>query len=169
MNQDGGRAPAVMHWLARLEISTVGAILLISLLITFYAIIARNAGLSTGDWTLKLPELLLVWMTFLGMGALVTEHGHIAADMLLMLFTPRWQRIAQTVSAVITTAVLGLILAGAVSIVCMQIEIGATDDELFGLPTAVTLGALPVCLGITILHLVVELYAIWRPAVELPP
>lgn len=169
MELDGGRLAAVMRRLARLEIAAVGAILLISLLITLYAIIARNLGYSTGDWTLQLPELLLVWMTFLGMGALVTERGHIAADMVLNMFTPRWRRIAQTVSVLVTVAVLGLILAGAVTIVGMQIDIGATDDELFGLPTAVTLGGLPVCLGIAILHLVMEIVAIWRPAGEPAP
>lgn len=169
MEHDGGRVPAVMRRLARLEIAAVGAIIMISLLITLYAIVARNLGYSTGDWTLQLPELLLVWMTFLGMGALVTERGHIAADMVLNLFAPRWQRIAQTVSVLITIAVLGLILAGAVMIVRMQIDIGATDDELFGLPTAVTLGGLPLCLGIAILHLAAEIYAIWRPAGDPAP
>ncbi len=166
--QDGGRAPAAVRWIARAEIALVGAILIVSLLITLYAIIARNLGYSTGDWTLKLPELMLVWMTFLGMGALVTEHGHVAADMFLQRFSPRWQRAALTVTALISAAVLGLIVAGAVSIVRQQIDIGATDDELLGVPTAVVLAGLPLGLGITIVHLLVEIYAIWRQAPARP-
>jgi len=166
MEHHDGRILRAVSWLARVEIALVAAILLISLMITLYAIVVRNLGYSTGDWTLHLPELLLVWMTFIGMGALVTERGHIAADMVLKMFTPRWQRIAQTASAVITIAVLGLILAGAASIVLTQIDIGATDEELFGVPTAVTLGVLPLCLGIAILHLTVEIYLIWRHAGE---
>jgi len=165
---DGGHSPAAVRWIARAEVALVGAILLASLLITLYAIIARNFGHSTGDWALKLPELMLVWMTFLGMGALVTEHGHVAADMFLLRFSPRWQRIARTASAVITAGVLGLILVGAVSIVRTQIEIGATDEELFQIPTSLLFAGLPLGLAITILHLLVEIYAIWLPTKARP-
>jgi TRAP-type C4-dicarboxylate transport system permease small subunit len=170
MEQDttSGRAPGAVRWLARAEVAVVGGILIISLLITLYAIVARNLGHSTGDWALKLPELMLVWMTFLGMGALVTEHGHVAADMFLMRFSPRWQRIALTCSALITTAVLAIILAGAVSIVRTQIEIGATDEELFEIPTAIVLAGLPLGLAITIAHLLAEIYTIWRPSSTRP-
>lgn len=161
---DGGRTPAAVRWMARAEVALVGTILIASLLITLYAIVARNLGHSTGDWALKLPELMLVWMTFLGMGALVTEHGHVAADMFLLRFSPRWQRIARTASAVITAAVLALILTGAVSIVRTQIDIGATDEELFDIPSAFILAGLPLGLAITILHLMAEIYAVWRPA-----
>lgn len=166
MTDENGRAPEAVRWLARAEIGLVGAMLLTSLGITLYSILARNLGYSTADWTLKLPELLLVWMTFLGMGALVTERSHVAADMVLHLFSPRWQRIAQTAAVLLTATVLALILTGAVSIVQMQIDIEATDDELFGLPMAVILGGLPVFLALTLLHLAVELYAIWRPEPE---
>jgi C4-dicarboxylate transporter DctQ subunit len=167
-DNDGGRAPWAVRWLARVEVAVVGGILIVSLLITLYAILARNLGHSTGDWALKLPELLLVWMTFLGMGALVTEHGHVAADMFLMRFSPRWQRIALTCSALITTAVLAIILVGAVSIVRTQIEIGATDEELFEIPTAIVLAGLPLGLAITIAHLLAEIYTIWRPSSARP-
>jgi C4-dicarboxylate transporter DctQ subunit len=162
----GGREPAAAVWLARAEIAVVGAILVISLLITLYAIVARNLGHSTGDWALKLPELMLVWMTFLGMGALVTEHGHVAADMFVQRFSPRGQRVAHTIAAIVTCAVLALILVGAVSIVHQQIEIGATDEELFEVPSAIVLAGLPLGLALTILHLVAHIYAIWRPGPE---
>lgn len=165
----GGHAPAAVRWIARAEVALVGTLLMISLLITLYAIVARNFGQSTGDWALKLPELLLVWMTFLGMGALVTERGHVAADMFLRRFPPHWQRIAMTVAALVSAGVLVLILLGAVTIVRMQIDVGATDEELFQVPTAVFLAGLPLGLGITILHLLAEVYTIWRPAAAARP
>jgi TRAP-type C4-dicarboxylate transport system permease small subunit len=165
-DHNGGRAPAAVRWIARAEVALVGAILLISLLITLYAIFARNMGHSTGDWALKLPELLLVWMTFLGMGALVTERGHVAADMFVARMPANWQRWCRTASAVLSAVVLAFILAGAVSIVRTQIDIGATDEELFNVPTAITLAGLPFGLAVTVLHLLVELFAIWRPAEE---
>jgi TRAP-type C4-dicarboxylate transport system permease small subunit len=157
-----GGPPAVLRWIATAEVAIVSAILLGSLLITLTTIVERNLGHSTGDWSLKLPELMLIWMTFLGMGALVTEHGHVAADMVLRRFSPRWQRIAETVSAVVTSLVLGLILTGAISIAKQQMEIGATDDELWDIPTAYLLSVLPIGLALTILHLLAEIHVIWR-------
>ncbi len=155
--------PSFIRRLARLEIAFAGLILVVSLLITLYAIIARNLGHSTGDWALKLPEVMLVWITFLGMGALVTERGHVAADMLVTRLAPRARRIADTLSSVIAAGVLALIMVGAISIVRQQIDIGATDEELFQLPVALVLAALPLGLALTIVHLAVDVFAIWRP------
>ena len=157
-----GGPPAVLRWISTAEVAIVSVILLASFVITLATIVERNLGHSTGDWSLKLPELMLVWMTFLGMGALVTEHGHVAADMVLRRFSPRWQRIAETVSAVITSLVLALILTGAFSIARQQMEIGAMDDELWDVPTAYLLSILPIGLDLTILHLVAEIFVIWR-------
>ena len=160
--ETGGGAPPALRWIAKAEVALVSVILLASFLITLDTIVERNLGRSTGDWSLKLPELMLIWMTFLGMGALVTEHGHVAADMVLRRFSPRWQRIAQTLSAAVTSLVLALILAGAFSIARQQVEIGATDDELWDIPTAYLLSILPIGLALTILHLLAEIFVIWR-------
>ena len=161
--QDGGGAPAAVRWIAKAEVAVVGVILVVSLLITLTTIIERNLGHSTGDWSLKLPELMLVWMTFLGMGALVTEHGHVSADMLMRRLPHRGQQVAESASVAITAVVLAVIMVGAVSIVRQQFEIGATDEELWGVSEALLLSVMPLGLGITILHLLVEIYVIWRP------
>ena len=161
--QDGGGAPTAVRWLAKGEIAVAGLLLLAALGITLVTIVERNLGHSTGDWSLKLPEMILVWLTFLGMGGLVTERGHVAADMFLRRFPACGQKIAETLSALITVAVLGLILWGAASIVMQQLDIGATDEELWDVPEWIFLSVLPVGLGLTILHLLVEVYVIWRP------
>lgn len=167
MQEAHGAAPPALRWLAKAEIALVSAILLASFVITLDTIIERNLGRSTGDWSLKLPELMLIWVTFLGMGALVTEHGHVAADMVLRRFSPRWQRIAETISATITALVLALILAGAISIVRQQVDIGATDDDLNNIPTAYLLSIMPLGIAITIVHLIAEIYVVWRrPAAD---
>lgn len=159
----GGEAPAVVRWMARIEVGLAGALILGALGVTLTTIVARNLGHSTGDWSLKLPELMLMWVTFLGMGALVTEHGHVAADMVLRWFPPGGQKVAQTLAALITAAVLAVILWGAASIVSQQIDIGATDEELWDIPEWILLGILPAGLGLTILHLLVEIWTLWRP------
>ena len=104
-----------------------------------------------------------MWLTFLGMGALVTEHGHVAADMVLRRMPPRGQQVSETLSALITAIVLAVILWGAISIVSQQMDINATDDDLWDVPEAALLSILPIGLGLTILHLLVEIWIIWRP------
>jgi TRAP-type C4-dicarboxylate transport system permease small subunit len=157
------RAPAAFRWLTLAELTVVGVGLIASLLVTAATIVERNLGHSTGDWTLKLPELILIWMTFLGMGALVTERGHVGADMLLRQFSPLWQRIAETASSVIAGAVLAMILVGAISIVRQQVAAGATDDELGGISEGLVFAVMPAGLALTILHLLGDIYTIWRP------
>ncbi|HSN20763.1 MAG TPA: TRAP transporter small permease [Usitatibacter sp.] len=166
--QEGG-VPAAFRWIAKAEIAVAGLLLLAALGITLVTILERNLGHSTGDWSLKLPELLLAWITFLGMGGLVTERGHVAADMFLRLFPPRGQRIAQTLSALVAGIVLAVILAGALSILRQQIDIGGTDEELWDIPEWILTAVLPVGLGITILHLALELWLIWRPGRSAAP
>lgn len=160
---EGGGAPAFIRWLARIEVGVASVLMLAALAITIATIVERNTGASTGEWSLKLPELALMWLTFLGMGALVTEHGHVAADMVLRRMPPRAQQVAETISALVTLIVFGLILWGAVLIVGQQMDINATDEDLWDVPEALLLSILPIGLALTILHLVVEIWTIWRP------
>jgi TRAP-type C4-dicarboxylate transport system permease small subunit len=163
---DGGEAeaPAAIRWLAKAEIATAGLLLLAALGITLVTIVERNLGHSTGDWSLKLPELILAWLTFVGMGGLVTERGHVAADMFLRLFPPRGQRVALSLSMLIAAVVLGVLLAGAIAILRQQMEIGGTDEELWDIPEWILIAVLPCGLGLTIIHMLVEVWVIWRPA-----
>jgi TRAP-type C4-dicarboxylate transport system permease small subunit len=160
---EGGSAPAFVRWMARIEVGIASVLMLAALVVTIATIVERNVGGSTGEWSLKLPELGLMWLTFLGMGALVTEHGHVSADMLLRRMPPRGQQVAETISALVTAAVFALILWGAISIVKQQLDIGATDDDLWDIPEGALLSVLPIGLAITILHLAAEVWTIWRP------
>jgi TRAP-type C4-dicarboxylate transport system permease small subunit len=158
----GGGAPAAVRWLARAEVAVAGLLLLGALGITLTTIVERNLGHSTGDWSLKLPELILAWLTFLGMGGLVTERGHVAADMFLRLMPPRWQKVSETLADLITAGVLAAIFVGAVMIVRQQMQIDATDEELWDVPAAALLAILPIGLALTILHLLVDVWVVWR-------
>jgi TRAP-type C4-dicarboxylate transport system permease small subunit len=157
-----GDAPVLLRWLAIVEIAVVGAILVTSLCVTLDAIVVRNLGQSTGDWTLKLPELMLGWLTYIGMGALVTERGHVAAHMFLRKLPARLRRWAEVFSDVVTIVVLVVIIVGAVSIVKQQIEIGATDQELNDIASWVLLAVLPAGLALTVLHLLGDIYVVLR-------
>jgi TRAP-type C4-dicarboxylate transport system permease small subunit len=159
----GGGAPAAVRWIAKAEIAVSGLLLLAALGITLATIVERNLGHSTGDWSLKLPELILAWLTFLGMGGLVTERGHVAADMFLRMFPPRGQRVAESLSMLIAVVVLGVLLAGAIAILRQQMQMGGTDEELWDVPEWILVAVLPAGLGLTIFHMIVQIRVIWRP------
>lgn len=166
-DEGGGDAPAIVRWLARAEVGVAALLLLGALGITLVTIVERNLGHSTGDWSLKLPELILAWLTFLGMGGLVTERGHVAAEMFVRRVPLKWQKVAETLSDVITAAVLAAIFVGAIDIVKQQMEINATDEELWDFPSAAILSILPIGLALTVLHLIVDIWVVWRPGARL--
>ena len=141
----------------------VAVILLASLGITIYTIVARNLGYSTDDWALKLPEMMLGWMTFLGMGALVATRGHVAADMVVSLLAPGGRRAAHVAWTLVAAGVLGFIMAGAISIVQQTYAIEQTDSELFDMPRWLLLLPLPVGLAVAIIHLLLDLVVTSRP------
>ena len=61
---EGGNAPAFVRWMARIEVGIASVLLLAALVVTIVTIVERNIGGSTGEWSLKLPELGLMWLTF---------------------------------------------------------------------------------------------------------
>ena len=62
----GGDAPAVVRWMAKIEVGLGAVLMLAALAVTITTIVERNLGHSTGEWSLKLPELMLMWLTLQG-------------------------------------------------------------------------------------------------------
>ena len=148
---------AVAEWLARVELVLVALMLLVALLITAYAIVARNAGFSTGDWALSLPEVLLVWMTFLGVGALVTRRTHVAADFVVEQLPPTLRRAARVLVALVSIGVLAVLAWGGFQVVVQLRGAGLVDSEVFSLPKAAEVAVIPLGLGLCILHLLADI------------
>lgn len=142
-----------MRWLARLELTAVSLMLAMALSMSAYSIVARNLGYSTADWLLTLPEILLVWMTFLGCGALVTRNEHVAADFLLILL-PRRVRVAAGLAMLgLAAAALVPVVLGSTTIVIQMWKVGVRNSELLDLPQALFYAAIPVGLGLTVVHI----------------
>lgn len=148
---------SAVEWLARVEMILVALMLLVALLITAYAIIARNAGFSTGDWALSLPEVLLVWMTFLAVGALVTRRAHVTADFLVDQLPPALRRALRVLLALGAIGVLAVLAWGGIEVVMQLRGAGLVDSEVFNLPKAAEVAVIPLGLGLCILHLLVEI------------
>jgi TRAP-type C4-dicarboxylate transport system permease small subunit len=147
----------VAEWLARAELVLVALMLLVALLITAYAIVARNAGLSTGDWALSLPEVLLVWMTVLAAGALVTRRTHVAADFIVERLPPVVRRALRVLLALGAIGVLAVLAWGGFHVAMQLRSAGLVDSEVFNLPKAAEVAVIPLGLGLCILHLLVEI------------
>jgi len=145
---------AVLRWLARIELAAVSLMLVAALLISAYSIVFRNLGYSTGDWALTLPEVLLVWMTFIGCGSLVTRNEHVAADFLVMLFPRSLQKWVNF--AVLGIAFISLLPAfwGSWFIVERLWNIGMRNSELLNVPQAVLSAAIPLGVGLCLLHII---------------
>lgn len=156
--------PAFVKRLARVEIAVVALMLLLAFAITVYAIAIRNLGASTGDWTLKLPEILLVWITFVGAAPLVAERGHVTADLVGERLPPRVRAVVETVSHLVIVGVLAFIVYGAWQIVTETYSIEETDPELFDWPRWIFLIGLPLGFALTVLHLLLDLGRVWRSA-----
>jgi TRAP-type C4-dicarboxylate transport system permease small subunit len=165
-NEAGG--PSLVRWLARLEIGLVAAMLLAAFGITAYAIVVRNLGDSTGDWTLKLPETLLVWMTFVGAAPLVAEGSHVSADLLGARLPPRVHAGVETLIHLVIIVVLAFIAYGAWQIVAETYAIEERDPELFEWPRWIFLVGLPLGLALTILHFALDIVEVWRRAGRRP-
>ena len=155
------------EWLARIELALVALMLLAALLITAYAIVARNAGYSTGDWALSLPEVLLVWMTFLAVGALVTRREHVAADFLVKQLPPRLERTVHVLVALTSIGVLAVLVWGGWMVTLRLHQAGLTDSEVFNLSKAAEVSVIPLGLGLCIVHLLADIIRVlWAPALS---
>lgn len=118
------------------QISLAAALIVLALVITGYAIIARNLGFSTGDWAVAIPEMSMVWMTLVCWGALFYTHEHITADFLIDLLPARWRRVLERVYLVVLAVCFLPILAGSYQLVVRAFRTGATNTEIFNIKEA---------------------------------
>lgn len=142
-----------LRWLARIELAAVSLMLVSALLISAYSIVFRNLGYSTGDWALTLPEVLLVWMTFIGCGSLVTRGEHVAADFLVTLIPQSLQKWVSFATLGIAFVSLLPVLWGSCFIVERLWSVGVRNSELLNVPQAVLTAAIPLGLGLCLLHM----------------
>lgn len=148
-----GILEVVLRWLARLELAAVAVMLLAALSISAYSIVFRNLGYSTGDWALTLPEVLLVWMTFIGCGALVTRNEHVTADFLLIALPRRLRRIVSAAVLVVAFLTLVPVVWGSWLIVLRMWDIGVGNGQLLNAPQALLYAAIPIGCGLALFHI----------------
>lgn len=80
------------YW-QRFEVSLIGSLVVLALGVFLYGSIARSFAPSLAvDWSEEVAIYLIVWATLLCGGALTAERGHVSANMLGRLLSPRAQR-----------------------------------------------------------------------------
>ncbi|MGH8600827.1 MAG: TRAP transporter small permease [Burkholderiales bacterium] len=153
----GNQIHRFVVWLAKVEMSIVVVILILTVCTSIYTIISRNTGHSTEEWVLKGPELALVWMTFLGTAALITWDEHVTADFVLTRLPPMARRVVETIFWLAMLAVSIYVLAGSINVVEQGAAGGQKIYEFFNLPIQYGQGILPVGAALWIVHILAKL------------
>lgn len=143
----------VLRWLAWVELAAVSLMLIAALLISGYSIVFRNLGFSTGDWALTLPEVLLVWMTFIGCGALVTRDEHVTADFLIVALPRKSRAIVRVLVYLVAFVTIIPVLWGSCLIVARMWQVGVKNGQLLDVPQALLYAAVPIGCGLCLLHI----------------
>ncbi|HEX5463968.1 MAG TPA: TRAP transporter small permease [Burkholderiales bacterium] len=164
----GNKIHRFVAWLAKVEMSIVVVILILTVCTSIYTIISRNSGHSTEEWVLKGPELALVWMTFLGTAALITWDEHVTADFVLTRLPPMARRVVEVIFWLATLAVAIYVLAGSINVVEQGAAGGQKIYEFFNLPIQYGQGILPVGSALWIVHILAKLAEIVCGATPMP-
>jgi TRAP-type C4-dicarboxylate transport system permease small subunit len=153
----GNRIHRFVAWLAKVEMSIVVVILILTVCTSIYTIISRNSGHSTEEWVLKGPELALVWMTFLGTAALITWDDHVTADFVLLRMPPMMRRVVEFIFFLIMLAIAIYVLIGSINVVEQGAAGGQRIYEFFYIPIQYGQGILPVGAALWIVHILAKL------------
>ena len=80
------------YW-RRFEAAVIGALVVLALGLFLYGSLARSFAPALAiDWSEEGTIYLIVWATLLSGGAITAERGHVSANMVANLFSPRTQR-----------------------------------------------------------------------------
>lgn len=153
----GNKIHRFVAWLAKVEMSIVVVILILTVCTSIYTIISRNSGHSTEEWVLKGPELALVWMTFLGTAALITWNDHVTADFVLLRMPPLMRRVVEVIFFLAMLAVAVYVLIGSINVVEQGAAGGQRIYEFFYMPIQYGQGILPVGAALWIVHILAKL------------
>jgi TRAP-type C4-dicarboxylate transport system permease small subunit len=80
------------HW-RRVETAVIGALVVLALGLFLYGSLTRSFAPALAiDWSEEVTIYLIAWATLLSGGAITAERGHVSADMLGHLLSPRARR-----------------------------------------------------------------------------
>jgi TRAP-type C4-dicarboxylate transport system permease small subunit len=83
------------HW-QRLETFVIGGLVVLALGVFLYGSLTRSfAPALAVDWSEEVTIYLIVWATLLSGGTLTSDRGHVSAEMLVHLVSPRVRRSLQ--------------------------------------------------------------------------
>ena len=98
------------YW-RRFETAVIGTIVVLALGVFLYGSLTRSfAPALAVDWTEEVAIYLIAWATLLSGGAITAERGHVSADMLGHLLSPRARRRLQVCIDVVVLGFCSLML-----------------------------------------------------------
>jgi TRAP-type C4-dicarboxylate transport system permease small subunit len=104
-------AERVRDYWRRFEAAVIGALVVLALGLFLYGSLARSFAPALAiDWSEEVTIYLIAWATLLSGGAITAERGHVSANMLGQLLSPRAQRRLQVGIDVVVLAFCSLML-----------------------------------------------------------
>lgn len=100
---------SLQHKLARLELSLASLLLVIIVVLVFFAAVSRYWGTPV-NWSIDAAQGLFVWVVFLGASQALRTRRHLGVDLFVTRLGPRSQAIINLLLNLIIVAFLGGIL-----------------------------------------------------------
>ncbi len=154
----------LQYW-RRFEVSLIGALVVLALGLFLYGSLARSFAPSLAiDWSEEVTIYLIAWATLLSGGTITAERGHVSANMLGHLLSPRAQRRLRVMIDLVMLAFCCLMLWLGVEAVLFTHELDERSASTLQAPQAWVLYlALPVGMLSIVVRLVLSLF-LDRPA-----
>jgi TRAP-type C4-dicarboxylate transport system permease small subunit len=120
-------------------------------------VLLRYVFSSPLTWAEEFIVTLFVWSVMLGIPSAVRAHMHLRIDVLILRLNSMGRRVAAFIAVLCTTAILGATLYAGVTQVAGS---WSTSTPMLNISSGWTFLALPLSLGLTLLHGLV----IWKKA-----
>lgn len=118
-------------------------------------------------WLEEVQLWCMVWLVYLGAGAVYRNGGHIAIEILVESFPKKIQRAIAVVVNVFMVVVLLFLMVQGGRLVGQMIETGRATSYT-KVPFAVIYSAVPVGCFLMVSNMLMELYKLWKGGADAP-
>ncbi len=171
-NPKGGTTPPFRDRIDRalrpaltIELIGLGSLLCLVLVIMATTVAQRYLPVPSSTWLPELARFAVVWLTFLGIGYLISSEGHIALLLKFEWLSARAVKTLDLVATVLVGVVSVVIAVGGFAFVQRQ---GGLASPALGLPMGWVYGAALAGFGLAALHALLRTMSLLAtPAEEL--
>jgi len=147
----------------RIEIAVSILMIVAALFISFYTILWRNLGYSTGDWVLELPITLITWAVFVGTGANIASSDHIKTDFFIKFLPLKIKKIVLLIMYIVLLMLFAAIFYYSITATELFIKTHYKLYELFYISFFIVFSVVPFSTVIWCFHIIIKIIQLFRP------